>query len=70
MLQNNFFFLASEQDLLLGVLPFYHIYGLVVILLNGLKSGSAIVTLPKFDKTSFVQLMEKHKVGLMLLINE
>lgn len=57
------FFLETDQDLLLGVLPFYHIYGLVVILLNGLKSGSAIVTLPKFEKASFVQLMEKHKVG-------
>ncbi|XP_046664229.1 4-coumarate--CoA ligase-like 9 [Homalodisca vitripennis] len=50
------------QDILLGLLPFYHIYGLVVILLNGLLHGGQVITLPKFEQESFVRTLENDKV--------
>jgi 4-coumarate--CoA ligase len=54
------------QDILLGLLPFYHIYGLVVILLNGLKRGSQTITLPKFEQQSFIRTYENEKVSFYL----
>jgi acyl-CoA synthetase (AMP-forming)/AMP-acid ligase II len=38
-----------------GVLPFYHIYGLTVIMNVALCSGAAVVTIPKFDPALFLQ---------------
>ena len=37
----------SPEDTLVGVLPFYHIYGLTVILNIALASGSTVVTMPR-----------------------
>ncbi|XP_054257620.1 uncharacterized protein LOC128982706, partial [Macrosteles quadrilineatus] len=49
------------QDTLLGLLPFYHIYGLVIILLCGLQRGSQIVTLPKFEQKTLLRAFENEK---------
>ena len=40
---------AFEMPALLGVLPFFHIYGMVIILMHGFMRGATIVTLPKFE---------------------
>lgn len=37
------------QEVLPSVLPFFHIYGLVVSLISKLSLGCKIVSLPKFD---------------------
>lgn len=57
-------FVVSDrgQDNILGILPFYHIYGMVVIMLNGLKGGAQIITLPKFEQDSFVKTLDTEKV--------
>lgn len=47
---------------LLGLLPFFHIYGLAVTLLNGLASGAKIVTMPKFEPQHFLGHIQKYKV--------
>ena len=52
----------TSDDSLLGFLPFFHIYGQVVVCLTGLLKGTKIVTLPKFDPELFLQQTEKHKV--------
>src|SRR5947208_2300255 len=39
---------VSEEDRLIACLPFFHIYGQVVIMNNGLRHGATIVTMPKF----------------------
>lgn len=46
----------------MGILPFYHIYGMVVIMLSGLKGGAQIITLPKFEQDSFVKTLDTEKV--------
>src|SRR5436309_8132902 len=37
-----------DGDCTVGVLPFFHIYGLVVILNQGLSRGATVITLPRF----------------------
>ena len=52
----------TEADTLVGVLPFFHIYGLVVILNYGLSKGARIVTVPRFELEPFLELLQKHQV--------
>ena len=40
---------STHDDTLIGVLPFFHIYGMTVIMNQGLRSGATIVTMPRFD---------------------
>ena len=47
---------------MIGVLPFFHIYGLTVILNMALSQGATIVTMPRFDLEQFLQLLQDHKV--------
>lgn len=52
------------SDSIVGVLPFFHIYGMVVVQFGALRDGCSMVTLPKFDPKEFLTVMEKYKVGL------
>ena len=36
----------------MAVLPFFHIYGMVVIMKLGLGHGGTLVTMPRFDLRS------------------
>ncbi len=53
---------GSEDDVLIGILPFFHIYGMTVIANAALKAGSTVVTMPRFDLEQFLQLIQDHKV--------
>ncbi len=55
-------FPISEDDTLIGVLPFFHIYGMTVIMNQGLRNGATIVTMPRFDLDQFLGLIEQHGV--------
>jgi acyl-CoA synthetase (AMP-forming)/AMP-acid ligase II len=49
-------------DMLIGLLPFFHIYGQTVVVNLGLSQGATIVTMPRFDMTTFLDLLERHRV--------
>jgi acyl-CoA synthetase (AMP-forming)/AMP-acid ligase II len=51
-----------ESDVMLGVLPFFHIYGMVVIMNVGLHVGATVVTLPRFDLQQCLEVMQKYQV--------
>ena len=51
-----------ERDVLVGVLPFFHIYGMQVIMNQGLRAGATIVTMPRFDLDQFLSLIAEHGV--------
>jgi len=53
---------------LLAVLPFYHIYGLVVVLHSNLFARCAIIILPKFELGKFCQLTDKYRVDWHYLV--
>ncbi len=52
----------GERDVMLGVLPFFHIYGMVVIMNLGIHHGATIVTMPRFDLEQCLQTMQQYGV--------
>ena len=56
-------FAIEEDDVLVGVLPFFHIYGQTVIMNQGLRAGATIVTMPRFDLDQFLDLIQEHAVS-------
>src|SRR5215210_7069607 len=52
----------SADDTLVGVLPFFHIYGQTVVVNLGLSQGATIVTMPRFDMGGFLDILERHRV--------
>jgi acyl-CoA synthetase (AMP-forming)/AMP-acid ligase II len=52
----------TGEDVVIAVLPFFHIYGLSVIMNQGLLGGATLVTMPRFELGSFLDLLEGHRV--------
>jgi acyl-CoA synthetase (AMP-forming)/AMP-acid ligase II len=52
----------SEDDIMLGVLPFFHIYGMTVIMNLALHVGATVVTMPRFDLEQCLQILETYQV--------
>jgi acyl-CoA synthetase (AMP-forming)/AMP-acid ligase II len=54
--------LAGEGERLIAVLPFFHIYGLVVLMCAALSRGSTLVTMPRFDLEEFLRLLQDQRI--------
>jgi acyl-CoA synthetase (AMP-forming)/AMP-acid ligase II len=54
----------AEVRVFVGVLPFFHIYGMVVIMNLGLMRGATIVTLPRFELEPFLKVLQDWRVEL------
>ncbi len=52
----------------LAVLPFFHIYGMVVIMNLGLLRGTTIVTLPRFELEPFLAAVQTWRVALLHVV--
>ncbi len=52
----------GEEERIIAVLPFFHIYGLTVLMNQGLAWGGAVVTLPRFDLEDFLRTIQDHKI--------
>ncbi len=55
----------TADDAALGVLPFFHIFGLNVVLGLALHSGGSILTIERFDPESALDAIAKHGVTLI-----
>ncbi|HKY03502.1 MAG TPA: 4-coumarate--CoA ligase family protein [Blastocatellia bacterium] len=51
-----------EDDVLVAVLPFFHIYGMVMILSQGLYRGATLVTMPRFELEEFLRVLQDYSV--------
>lgn len=58
----------GEGDVTVAALPFFHIYGLTVILNRGLANGATIVTMPRFDMEPFLELVQQHRATRLYLV--
>jgi 4-coumarate--CoA ligase len=58
----------EHQEVLPCVLPMFHAYGLVIVLLCRLATGCQIVSLPKFTPDTFLNAMEKFKGTVLHLV--
>ncbi|WP_347956367.1 AMP-binding protein [Gordonia aichiensis] len=52
----------KSDDVVLAVLPFFHIYGMTVLLNAALKARAALFVMPRFDLVAFLEGIQKHKV--------
>ncbi|KAF8973603.1 amp dependent CoA ligase [Flammula alnicola] len=55
-------------DVALGVLPFFHIYGLVVIMHYVLYTGASILVMPKFNFTNLLESITRHRITHLYLV--
>ena len=58
----------GPDDVVLAVLPFFHIYGMTVVLNMGLRIGLTTVTMPRFDLDGFLGLIEEHRVTRLYVV--
>ena len=68
VLQNGHVLPADPEDTSIGCLPFFHIYGMTVIMNMGLHNGGTIVTMPRFDLGEWLDLVEEHKATLAYVV--
>jgi acyl-CoA synthetase (AMP-forming)/AMP-acid ligase II len=52
----------QPDERIIAVLPFFHIYGLTVLMNQGLQWGGTVVTLPRFDLEDFLRTIQDHKI--------
>ncbi|MGH2983860.1 MAG: 4-coumarate--CoA ligase family protein [Solirubrobacterales bacterium] len=55
-------------DVVIGSLPFFHIFGMTVIMNMGLRNGAKIVTMPRFDLDQFLDLIERHRATHLFIV--
>jgi len=53
---------ATDDDVILAVLPFFHIYGMQVLMNGVLFNGARTVTMPRFDLADFLKTIQDHCV--------
>lgn len=59
---------AEYQENILGILPFYHIYGTHVVNMFNLYKGAKTISLPAFTPNDFVRIIRDHKVEVVHLV--
>lgn len=58
----------KTEDVLLCVLPLFHIFSLNSVLMVALRRGSGILIMPKFEITPMAELIEKHRVSVAMVV--
>ncbi len=59
---------VGPDDVIIGVLPFFHIYGMQVIMNMAVSRGATVVTMPRFDLEQFLDLLANHRVTIAYLV--
>jgi acyl-CoA synthetase (AMP-forming)/AMP-acid ligase II len=49
------------------VLPFFHIYGMTVMMNNGIHKRATVVTMPRFDLAEFLRIIAEHRVSYVYI---
>lgn len=55
------------DDVVLAVLPFFHIYGMNVIMSLTLKVRAKLVTMPRFDLDDFLRLIHEQRISFLYI---
>jgi acyl-CoA synthetase (AMP-forming)/AMP-acid ligase II len=58
----------GEGEVQIAFLPFFHIYGMQVLMNATLASGGTVVTMPRFDLEAFLTLAQEHRVRRVLVV--
>ena len=52
----------EEEERIIAILPFFHIYGLSVLMNLPLRLGATVVVLPKFDLQQFLTTLDEQRI--------
>ncbi|WP_329483246.1 AMP-binding protein [Kribbella sp. NBC_01484] len=52
----------GEDERIIAILPFFHIYGLTVLMNLPLRLGATVVVLPKFDLDQFLTTLDQQRI--------
>jgi acyl-CoA synthetase (AMP-forming)/AMP-acid ligase II len=58
----------GSDDRVIAVLPFFHIYGMQVLMNGVLYFGGTAVTMPRFDLEQFLGLLQEHRITQAYLV--
>ncbi len=58
----------DSDSRVLGVLPFFHIYGMVVVMGGALRQGACIISLPRFDLEQVLTVLQDHKIRMANIV--
>ncbi|MEA2682096.1 MAG: hypothetical protein QOK05_424 [Chloroflexota bacterium] len=58
---------VTEDEKVLAVLPFFHIYGMQVIMNHTLYHGATVVSMPRFDLEVFLKAIQEHRITRLYL---
>ncbi|KAK4518957.1 uncharacterized protein ATC70_009184 [Mucor velutinosus] len=61
-------FVNANKDVALGVLPFFHIFGLTLLLHVVLYLGIPLHVMPRFDLVQFCETVQKEKITFTALV--
>jgi acyl-CoA synthetase (AMP-forming)/AMP-acid ligase II len=68
LVQGNAQLHIRRGDATLGVLPFFHIYGMMVVMNCHLSCGAALVTIPRFDLETALRLIQDHRMKKLFIV--
>jgi acyl-CoA synthetase (AMP-forming)/AMP-acid ligase II len=58
----------DQRDVILGLLPQSHIYGLVVISHDGVYRGDSIIVMPKFELNTLLASIQRFKINVLIMV--
>ncbi|MDQ0848479.1 acyl-CoA synthetase (AMP-forming)/AMP-acid ligase II [Arthrobacter sp. B3I9] len=58
---------VAADDRLLALLPFFHIYGLTVLLNLALRQRARLVTMPRFELSEFLRMIQQHRCSYLFI---
>ena len=58
----------EDDEVVIAVLPFFHIYGMQVLMNGVMHWGATAVTMPRFDLEEFLQILQDHRVTRAYLV--
>lgn len=54
----------QKEDIIIGFLPFFHIFGLTTLVFRAFYSNTPVVVIPKYDLELVCQLIEKYRITI------
>lgn len=58
----------KEEDVVLCVLPLFHIFAMHIVMMCGMRAGSAILLIEKFEMRALLDAIERHRVTVAILV--
>ena len=60
--------LIDGYSVMVDFLPFFHIYGMAVLLLPGLAAGATQITMPAFEPKRFLEIVAEHRATNLFVV--